>query len=121
MKVLCPHCAEKVELDSRLCGQQIGCPVCSGVFLMPIPTAKIVSENAASVRMASEGIDTVGEDSPKKSRVPTRACKQCKMEIPFDVTKCPHCKTRTPLLGCLGCLVLIIIFIMLCGVMSGAA
>jgi len=39
MKIECPHCSQKLDVDSAFCGQNANCPQCNGVFTIPVPVA----------------------------------------------------------------------------------
>ena len=48
----CPHCGKHLQIDEAFSGQEVSCPACSEVFLVP-PVAAVVAPDAAVAQSRS--------------------------------------------------------------------
>lgn len=99
--IKCPKCGEKIENPSA---GIVTCSKCGGKM-------KYTPKGEGNTQSATAQAQT------KKS--PTKKCKHCKSDIPFDANICPNCRKKQKSGGCLKWFLVIIVAIGVIGALAG--
>lgn len=99
--IKCPKCGEKIENPSA---GVVTCPKCGGKM-------RYTPKGAGNTQSATTKAET--------QKSPTKKCKHCKSDIPFDAKVCPHCRKKQKGGGCLKWVLIFVVVFGILGALVG--
>ena len=99
--IKCPKCGEKIENPSA---GVVTCPKCGGKM-------RYTPKGAGSAQTAT--------NQSQNQKTPTKKCKHCKSDIPFDAKVCPHCRKKQKGGGCLKWIAIFVVVFGILGALAG--
>lgn len=99
--IKCPKCGERIE--NPIAGV-VTCPKCGG-----------------KMRYTPKGAENTNTptNQSQNQKTPTKKCKHCKSDIPFDAKVCPQCRKKQKGGGCLIWILVIVLVIGVIGALAG--
>ena len=89
MRLRCPHCRQKYEIDEQFAGQEIECVSCGKLFRLPAAKVPAAAATPAAAKVPVPG--TARRHAGRGAKRKTRDCPVCGEAIPVDAVKCGHC------------------------------